>query len=322
MGVCFSRASSVEPRDSADINLMASKPDASKKRGWFSRLSRRTPQGESGVAEEPPEPHTEASLARLAEAPAPAMDDDDDDAGPPPMLWGNKPPPSKKEKTEGGPSDAPMPDAEDAPAAPPPPMWGNKKPAAAPAADAPPPPMWGNKKPTRDASSASSASSGYPPSVQGQSSKMQSSTASLLTELSLQSPVSTKFEEGGKKYIKQYEMGDILGRGSYAKVKKCRDVDTNAEYAIKIFKKSLLKKNKSRYSGTQLDDVLREIAIMRKLAHENIVVLRDVIDDATANKLYMVLLRAILRAQFSARNSIAQFSARNSVTPRRPTLGR
>ena len=55
MGVCFS-SSSVEPRDSADINLMASKPDASKKRGWFSRLSRRTPQGESGVAEEPPEP--------------------------------------------------------------------------------------------------------------------------------------------------------------------------------------------------------------------------------------------------------------------------
>ena len=123
---------------------------------------------------------------------------------------------------------------------------------------------------------------------------MQSSTASLLTELSLQSPVSTKFEEGGKKYIKQYEMGDILGRGSYAKVKKCRDVDTNAEYAIKIFKKSLLKKNKSRYSGTQLDDVLREIAIMRKLAHENIVVLRDVIDDATANKLYMVRPRARL----------------------------
>ena len=52
---------------------------------------------------------------------------------------------------------------------------------------------------------------------------------------------------------------------------------------------------------------------MRKLAHENIVVLRDVIDDATANKLYMVRPRA----QFSA----AQFSAAQ-LTPRRPTLGR
>ena len=70
-------------------------------------------------------------------------------------------------------------------------------------------------------------------------------------------------EEKPKKYIKQYEMGDILGRGSYAKVKKCRDVDTNAEYAIKIFKKSLLKKNKSRYSGTQLDDVLRPVRRQR-----------------------------------------------------------
>ena len=80
-----------------------------------------------------------------------------------------------------------------------------------------------------------------------------------------------------------------LGRGSYAKVKKCRDVDTNAEYAIKIFKKSLLKKNKSRYSGTQLDDVLREIAIMRKLRHDNVMNMYDVIDDTQVNKLYMVM---------------------------------
>jgi len=33
--------------------------------------------------------------------------------------------------------------------------------------------------------------------------------------------------------------------------------------------------------------VLREIAIMRKLRHENVMALRDVIDDASINKLYM-----------------------------------
>ena len=38
--------------------------------------------------------------------------------------------------------------------------------------------------------------------------------------------------------------------------------------------------------GTAFDDVLREIAIMRKLDHVNVVNMHDVIDDVFANKLY------------------------------------
>lgn len=102
--------------------------------------------------------------------------------------------------------------------------------------------------------------------------------------------------EKPKKYIKQYELGHTLGKGSYAKVKICYDTEEHnrVPYAIKIFNKSLLKRRRMWSSAeksykTAFDDVLREIAIMRKLEHENVMRLKDVIDDASINKLYMVM---------------------------------
>ena len=43
----------------------------------------------------------------------------------------------------------------------------------------------------------------------------------------------------------------------------------------------------SRFKNA-FEDVLREIAIMRKLAHENVMTMHDAIDDPSVNKLYMV----------------------------------
>ena len=64
-------------------------------------------------------------------------------------------------------------------------------------------------------------------------------------------------------------------------------------FAVKIFKVSLLKRRRmwdSQVSGykTAFDDVLREIAIMKRLDHENVMVMHDVVDDSSCNKLYMV----------------------------------
>ena len=100
--------------------------------------------------------------------------------------------------------------------------------------------------------------------------------------------------DDGKMYIKQYELGSTLGKGSYAKVKLCYDTEANREkFAIKIFNKSLLKRRRTWDSTSgyrsAFDDVLREIAIMRKLDHTNVIGLKDVIDDAYINKLYMVM---------------------------------
>lgn len=92
----------------------------------------------------------------------------------------------------------------------------------------------------------------------------------------------------------QYEMRELLGRGSYAKVKLCRALETDATFAVKIFKVSLLKRRRmwdSQVVGfkTAFDDVLREIAIMKRLSHENVMNMHDVIDDASKEKLYMVM---------------------------------
>lgn len=42
-------------------------------------------------------------------------------------------------------------------------------------------------------------------------------------------------------------------------------------------------------SSTSFDDVKREVAIMKRLRHENVVRLYEVMDDPTVNKLYLVL---------------------------------
>ena len=92
----------------------------------------------------------------------------------------------------------------------------------------------------------------------------------------------------------QYELGEKLGKGAYAKVKKCKTVETEEVFAVKIFKVSLLKRRRmwdSQVSGfkTAFDDVIREIAIMRQLRHPNVMNMYDVIDDVNANKLYMIM---------------------------------
>ena len=50
----------------------------------------------------------------------------------------------------------------------------------------------------------------------------------------------TRFKE--PKFIGKYLIGDVLGEGSYGKVKECLDSETLARRAIKILKKKKLKK--------------------------------------------------------------------------------
>lgn len=96
--------------------------------------------------------------------------------------------------------------------------------------------------------------------------------------------------------VNQYVLGDVLGKGGYATVVSATDVDSSRTVAVKILSTSLLKRQKefSRVGRkmvvhTAFDDVLREIAIMKKLRHENVVQFVEVVDDADADKLYLVL---------------------------------
>ena len=42
----------------------------------------------------------------------------------------------------------------------------------------------------------------------------------------------------------KYHMGDFLGSGAFGEVRKCRHTDTDAEFAIKVMKKTMIDKRK------------------------------------------------------------------------------
>ena len=90
--------------------------------------------------------------------------------------------------------------------------------------------------------------------------------------------------------VNNYILLDTLGNGSYGVVRMCKDRITDHLYAIKIISRDMLRKKKSGHTTeTFLADIQREIAIMKKLDHPNVLRLFEVLDDPKVNKLYLVL---------------------------------
>ena len=100
--------------------------------------------------------------------------------------------------------------------------------------------------------------------------------------------VNLSYDEEGNKMINRYTMISTLGKGSYGKVKLVLD-DNNKPFAMKIMNKAVLKKIKKSGGGNLLMDVQREIAIMKKLSHPNVVKLFEIIDDHKNDLLYLVI---------------------------------
>ena len=75
--------------------------------------------------------------------------------------------------------------------------------------------------------------------------------------------------------------GGALGRGRFTTVKLGKHVDTEEMVAIKVIDKAKLQ------AFEQLEDMKKEIAIMKMLNHENVISLKDLY--ATQTKLYMVV---------------------------------
>eukprot|EP00795_Rhopilema_esculentum_P015243 gene15243-6450_t len=95
--------------------------------------------------------------------------------------------------------------------------------------------------------------------------------------------------------INHYQIQEEIGRGSFATVYRCRSLKNQVEYAIKVIsKKRLIRKNglmarhprKSR--ANPLDALHREIAILKKVDHPNVVKLVEVIDDPEIDNVYMI----------------------------------
>ncbi|XP_018321147.1 serine/threonine-protein kinase STK11-like isoform X2 [Agrilus planipennis] len=86
------------------------------------------------------------------------------------------------------------------------------------------------------------------------------------------------------KMIGKYVMGDLLGEGSYGKVKEMLDSETLCRHAVKI-----LKKHKLRRIPNGEQNVQREIKLLRTLRHKNVIKLVDVFYNEEKQKMYLIM---------------------------------
>ncbi|KAI1124162.1 kinase-like protein [Nemania abortiva] len=93
----------------------------------------------------------------------------------------------------------------------------------------------------------------------------------------------------GRKTINQYEVIEELGRGVHGKVKLARNVETGENVAIKIIPRFSKKRRLGKVTASPQDKTKREIAILKKIRHPNVVALLEIIDDPELKKIYVVL---------------------------------
>ncbi|XAR67823.1 Non-specific serine/threonine protein kinase [Bertholletia excelsa] len=79
----------------------------------------------------------------------------------------------------------------------------------------------------------------------------------------------------------KYEMGRLLGQGTFAKVYFGKNLTTDESVAIKIINKDQIKKE------GLMEQIKREISVMRLVRHPNVVELKEVL--ATKTKIFFVM---------------------------------
>ena len=102
----------------------------------------------------------------------------------------------------------------------------------------------------------------------------------------------TEDEESGHKKFNQYVILSELGRGTQAKVKLAYDTATKELRAIRIIKrpsKIAVGPARNKLMANRFGRIEKEIAVMKRLRHKNLVRLFEVIDDPSTQKLYLVL---------------------------------
>jgi 5'-AMP-activated protein kinase catalytic alpha subunit len=88
-------------------------------------------------------------------------------------------------------------------------------------------------------------------------------------------------EQKGSVLMKKYELGRLLGQGTFAKVYHARNLVTGVNVAIKVVDKEKVLK------VGMVDQIKREISVMRLVRHPNVVELYEVM--ATKTKIFIVM---------------------------------
>ncbi|XP_010519611.1 PREDICTED: CBL-interacting serine/threonine-protein kinase 5-like [Tarenaya hassleriana] len=89
-------------------------------------------------------------------------------------------------------------------------------------------------------------------------------------------------EEERRILFGKYEMGRLLGKGTFAKVYYGKQITGGESVAIKVINKNQVMKKQG-----MMDQIMREISIMRLVRHPNIVELKEVM--ATKTKIFFVM---------------------------------
>lgn len=94
------------------------------------------------------------------------------------------------------------------------------------------------------------------------------------------------------KFIGPYLFGDVIGQGSYAKVKECLDRRNLCRRAVKIMQRRRLRRTPH---GEKM--AATEIRILKKLNHPNIIKLYDFIRNDEKQKLYLFIDLCVVSLQ-------------------------
>ncbi|XP_076434840.1 calcium/calmodulin-dependent protein kinase kinase 2-like [Babylonia areolata] len=127
-----------------------------------------------------------------------------------------------------------------------------------------------------------------------------SSSARLRRQPTMETHRVSLSDGDGYTQLNQYRLKDEIGKGSYGIVKLAYNEQDDVHYAMKILsKKKLMKKagffrrirpmrdGKGPVPANPLERVYREIAILKKLDHPNVVRLVEVLDDPEEDHLYL-----------------------------------
>ncbi|XP_077245431.1 CBL-interacting protein kinase 7 [Tasmannia lanceolata] len=94
----------------------------------------------------------------------------------------------------------------------------------------------------------------------------------------------TRPQTSPKVLQEKYELGRLLGRGTFAKVYYARSLASGTGVAIKVI-------NKSKITNPTMElRIIREVSVMHRLRHPNIVKLHEVI--ATKSNIYLIMEHA------------------------------
>ena len=89
--------------------------------------------------------------------------------------------------------------------------------------------------------------------------------------------------------VNEYRMEELLGAGSFGRVYRATKTDTGETVAVKVLRRSVLKRQRVGRFGSALDTLLREIAVMKKINHPNCVRLYEVIDSPAVDMVFLVM---------------------------------